>query len=166
MRDSPMPLSYLVICVAEFCTGVALHEAGHAIVGRSYGVDAEASLYMAHGALGGCTEYHGKDFTEHEFKIVALAGSAAAALWQRPNVTAEELIEEKWVPTPRDATDAGNFNTADLAGCLEIIRSHWGEVEAEAALLLQNFLGVRKEATGTFDVRALLLPGDESPIDE
>ena len=35
-------LSYLVVCVGEFCTTVALHEGGHAVVGRSYGVGADA----------------------------------------------------------------------------------------------------------------------------
>lgn len=139
-----MPLSYLVICVAEFCTTVALHEAGHAIVGRSYGAVAVPSLNVECGALGGCTEYRGKEFTEHEFRIVALAGSAATALWQRPNITAEQLIEEKWTPTPRDAADAGDFNAADLAECLEIVQSRWGDVEAEAALLLKGLLGAHK----------------------
>lgn len=116
---------------------------------------------MECGALGGCTEYYCKDFTEHEFRIVALAGAAAVALWQRPDVTAEQLMEEKWTPTPRDAEDAGDYGASHLAECLQILRSRWGDVEAEAALLLQDFIGVRKQATGAFDIRALLIPGDD-----
>jgi hypothetical protein len=91
-------------------------------------------------ALSGCTDYYG-DLTEHQSKIVALAGSIATTVSQRPDVTAEQLIQEKWAPTPRDAKDAGNFGADQLAECLEIVRSHWCDVEAEAALLLQGLLG-------------------------
>ena len=93
---------------------------------------------------------------------MALAGSAAVACWHVRDVTAEQLIEEKWTPTPRDAKDAGDFSVADLAECLKIIQSRWAEVEATAAVLLQDFLRVRKPTAGTFDLSALLLPGDEA----
>lgn len=160
-------LSYLVICVAEFCITVALHEAAHAVVGRFYGVESVPYLLMDRGALSGCTEYHGRVFSEHEFRIVALAGSAAVACWHRASVTAEQLIDEKWAPTSRDAEDAGDFSAADLAECLEIIRSRWSEVEAAAAVLLQDFLGVHKPTAGAFDVSALLPLGDEgNSVDE
>ena len=161
MSTSNHHLSYLMVCVAEFCLTVALHEAGHAVVGRSYGVEAVPYLLVDRGALSGCTEYHGRVFSEHEFRIVSLAGSAAVAYWQRPSVTAEQLIEEKWTPTPRDAEDAGDFSVADLAERLEIMHSRWVEVEAAAAVLLQDFLGVHKPTAGAFDVSALLPPGDE-----
>jgi membrane-associated protease RseP (regulator of RpoE activity) len=131
------PLSYLVVRVAEHCTHVALHEAGHAIVGRSFSMRAETSLLMKGRALSGCTDHYG-DFTEHQFRIVALAGSVATTLWQRPDVTAEQLIQENWTPTPLDAKDADNFGADHLAECLQIVRSHWRDVEAEAALLLED----------------------------
>jgi hypothetical protein len=141
-------LSYLVVCAAELCLTVALHEAGHAVVARFYGVEAIPYLLMDRGALSGCTEYHGRIFSEREFRIVSLAGSAAVSHWQLPSVTAEQLIEEKWTPTPRDAKDAGDFSVADLAECLEIIHSRWVEVEATAAVLLQDFLGAYKPTAG------------------
>jgi hypothetical protein len=161
LKSANHHLSYLVVCVAEFCLTVALHEAGHAVVGRFYGVEAVAYLLMDRGALSGCTEYHGRIFSEHEFRIVALAGSVAVVHWQRPNVTAEQLFEENWTPTPRDAVDAGDFSLADLAECLEIIYSRWAEVEAAAAVLLQDFLGVHKSTASVFDLRALLPADDE-----
>ncbi len=92
-------LSYLIVCVGEFCTTVALHEAGHAVAARSYGVRAETNLYMEGLALGGRTDYW-DDLTGHQFRIVALAGAAAVACWHRPDVTAEQLIEEGWTPVP------------------------------------------------------------------
>jgi hypothetical protein len=138
-------LSYLVICAAELCAAVTLHEAGHAVVARSYGIGAQTRLFMESGALSGYTEYD-DGLTDHQFRIVALAGRAATTSWQRPDVTAEQLIEEKWTPTPRDAKDAGDFGAADLAECLQILRSHWGEVEAEARLLLQALLWIRESA--------------------
>jgi hypothetical protein len=133
-------LRYLVVRVAEFCTTVALHEAGHAVAARSYGVSAVASLMMEGAALGGCTDYS-PGLTSHQFRIVALAGSIATALWQRPQLTVEQLIEEKWTPTRRDAEDAGDYGADHLTECLQIVRSHWGDIEAEAALLLQGLLG-------------------------
>lgn len=136
-------LSYLIVCVGEFCTTVALHEAGHAVAARSYGVRAETNLYMEGLALGGRTDYW-DDLTGHQFRIVALAGAAAVACWHRPDVTAEQLIEEGWTPSPRDAKDAGDYGAGDLVECLQIVRSRWGEVEAEAELLLQGLLGARK----------------------
>jgi hypothetical protein len=131
-----------MISVNEHCGNVAVHEAGHAIVARFYGATAATFLYMERGALGGYTEYYG-DLTDQQFKIVSLAGTASQALWNRPSVTAEQLLDEKWTPSPRDAKDAGDFNTADLAECLDIIRSNWSAVEAEAALLLRGLIGTR-----------------------
>ena len=133
------PLSILVLRTAEHCATVALHEGGHAVVAQFFGSRAETRLLLESGYLYGCTEWD--NLPEHDSRLVALAGAIATILWFHPDATAEQTKE--WMPAvlgPRDAIDAGDYSGADVAECLEILRSRWGDVEAEAAGLLQSFV--------------------------
>lgn len=159
-------LSILVLRAAEHCATVALHEGGHAVVARSFGSRAETCFLLEGSYLWGCTTWD--NLPEHETRLVALAGAIATILWAHPDVTAEQTTE--WMPEvlgPRDAKDAGDYSGADVAECLQIVRSHWTEVEAEAATLLQSFITRPEQPPGGFfNVRALFPEDDIRDIPE
>ena len=124
---------------------IAVHEFGHAELGRAHGLEPLVELWPDawglswHGLCSwpGARGWRDPLRFERMTKLIALAGRAAELHMQNPDLDAGALhaailISPGWAGSV-DAGNAGDFTTADVSTCLYFLRAQWGRILEQAA---------------------------------
>lgn len=140
MRRLPTAMEIRRAVAEEDLFGTSYHEAGHAVVARHFGCDADAHVNPGV-SQGGRTTVDWSRLNELERRMIALAGCIAAAMSVRHKLTSSEAAHSCAVGlSESDSRMAGAYSAADVDTCAALVRDLWPQIIAEAWRLREAYV--------------------------